>query len=320
MPSPFSEEPNPGAYSQGPMPSSYAPGPFGGPAVPPAAAPVPVAPTWAVHAPAQPAWTPLAAYAPVEPWQATLRVVCVLFGSLLVALFLAPRSFDPLVFGWAALQGELSAAILAAVAVAAFGLLAAVLALLPGSTGVRAMVAALAGTGAIVADAATRSGLDWRLLASAAGVLVAAAGLLIRARYRTSTLARLATTAGALAILVPHLVPAADRVPLLTAAEALGHASGLGVVSPLLVLLVALTAVVSLIAVWLPPTIAAAGTLLAWVLLVAPVAITAAPFLEQPELLSRDPAAGYLAGAVLATRALGAYGLAALAGKLLEDS
>jgi hypothetical protein len=318
-PSPFSSEPMEPRYSSEPQ-LSYAPGPFGGPAVPPAAAPVPVAPTWAVPSPAQPAWTPLAAYAPVEPWQDTLRVVCALFGLLLVALFLAPRSFDPLVFGWAVLQGELSAAILAGVAVAAFGLLAAVLALLPASTAARALVAAVAGTGAIVADAATWTELDWRLLAHAAGVLVAAAGLLIRSRYRTSMLARLATTAGVLAILAPTLVPVADQIPLLVTAKALGQASGIQMVAPLLVLLVALIAVISLIAVWLPPTISAAGTALAWVLLVAPVAITAAPLFEHPELFGRGPAAGYLPVTVMATRALGSYGLAALAGKLLEDS
>jgi hypothetical protein len=318
-PSPYSSEQMEPRYSSEPQ-ISYSPGPFGGPPVPPAAAPVPVAPTWSLPSPAQPAWTPLAAYAPVEPWQDTLRVVCALFGLLLVALFLAPRSFDPLVFGWAVLQGELSASILAAVAVAAFGLLAAVLALLPASTAARALVAAVAGTGAIVSDAATWSEFDWRLLAHAAGVLAAAAGLLIRARYRTSMLARLATTAGVLAILAPYLVPEADQVPLLVNAKALGQASGLQIVAPLLVLLVALAAVVSLIAVWLPPTISAAGTALAWLLLVAPVAITAAPLFEHPELFARGPAAGYLPVTVLATRALGAYGLAALAGKLLEDS
>jgi hypothetical protein len=314
-PSPYSSEPMQSPYPSEPMQPPHSRAPYG-----PAAAPVPVAPTWAVPSSAQPAWTPLAAYAPVEPWQDTLRVVCVLFGLLLVALLLAPRSFDPLVFGWAVLQGELSTSILAAAAVAAFGLLAAVLALLPASTAARALVAALAGTGAIVADAATWNELHWRLLASAAGVLVAAAGLLIRSRYRTSVLARLATTAGVLAILAPHLVPAADQVPLLVTAKALGRASGLEIVAPLLGLLVALTAVVSLVAVWLPPTISAAGTALAWVLLVAPVAITAAPLLDSPEVLARDPAAGYLAATVLATRTLGAYGLAALAGKLLEDS
>jgi hypothetical protein len=319
-------QPGSGPFALGPPgPSPYGPppsGPFGapgsGPGMAPSPARAPVAPTWSAPA-AQPAWTPLAAYAPFEPWQRALRVVCVVFGLALVAVFLAPRSTDPLVFGWAVLQGELSAATIAALAIAALGLLAAVLALLPVSTGPRALVAALAGTGAEVAGVALWPHIEWRLVAYAAGVLLAAAGLLVRSQYRASTLGRLATAAGAVAVLLTYVVPVDGEVPLLSAARALGG-GGLQIVVPLLVLAIALVALVALIVVWLPPSTSAAGSALAWLLLLLPVAVLAAPILDQPGQLARDPSVAYHLLGVLATRALGAYGLASLAGKLLEDS
>ncbi|HKE18026.1 MAG TPA: hypothetical protein VKB80_24285 [Kofleriaceae bacterium] len=321
-------QPGSGPFAPGPAPpspyGSQASGPFAapgvaGPGMGQSPARGPVAPSWNPSPAAQPAWTPLAAYAPYEPWQRALRAVCLVFGLALVAVFLAPRSTDPLVFGWAVLQGELSAATIAALAVAALGLLAAVLALLPVSTGARALVAALAGTGAEVAGIALWPHIEWRLVAYAAGVLLAAAGLLVRSQYRASMLGRLVTAAGALAVLSTYVVPVDGEVPLLSAAKALSGGGLQQIAVPILILAIALAALVALVVVWLPPTTSAAGSALAWLLLVLPVAVLAAPILDQPAQLARDPAVAFHLLGVLATRALGAYGLASLAGKLLED-
>ena len=300
----------PGTYGPPPGP----PGPFGGPAGPPAPAPLPVAPTWNSGPMAQPAWTPLASYAPFEPWQRAVRIVCLVFGLLLVVTFLAPRSFDPLVFGWAVLESRLSAGVIAAVAVSSLGLLAAVLALLPVSTAARATVAAAAGVGAEVTAIAVAPAFEWRLAAYVFGVLLVAAGMLLRAQYRASMVARVTTTAGALSLLLPHVVPVADQIPLVTTARALGETAGIHILAPIIILAVALAAIIALVVVWLPPTVSAAGTVLAWTMLALPVGL-----LADPDILGRDPQGGYFLASVLATRVLGAYGLASLAGKALEE-
>jgi hypothetical protein len=268
---------------------------------------------------AQPAWTPLASYAPFEPWQRAVRVICLVFGLLLVLTFLAPRSFDPLVFGWAVLQSKLSAAVIAGVAVAALGLLAAVLALLPVSTAARATVAAAAGVGAEVMAIAVAPEIEWRLATYVFGVLLVASGILLRAQYRASMLARVATTVGALSLLLPHVVPVAEQIPLVTTARALGETAGVHILGPIIILAVALVVLIALVVVWLPPTTSAAGTALAWMIIALPVALLAVPVLADPDVLGRDPQGAYFLASVLATRVLGAYGLASLAGKALEE-
>ncbi len=308
----------PGPYGPPPGPPGQS-GPFGGPAVPPAPAPVPVAPSWSGGPMAQPAWTPLASYAPFEPWQRAVRVVCLVFGLILVVTFLAPRSFEPLVFGWDVLRSALSASAIAAVAVAALGLLAAVLALLPVSTAARATVAAAAGVGAEVMAIAVAPAVEWRLAAYVLGVLLVAGGMLLRAQYRASMLARVATTIGALSLLLPHVVPVADQVPLVTTARALGQTPGIHILAPIIILAVALAALVAMVVVWLPPTTSAVGTVLAWLIIALPVALLAVPVLADPDVLGRDPQNGYFLASVLATRVLAAYGLASLAGKALEE-
>ena len=277
------------------------------------------APPWATSAPArQAAWGEAAPYLPYEPWQRALRVVCAVFGMLLAVTFLAPRSFDPLVFGWDVFQGPLAPAVIVSLAVAVLGLVAALLGLLPASTSLRAFAAVLAGTGAAVAGILVAPEIHWRLVAYVAGLLIAAFGLLLRSQYRSSMAARVITTIGVLAFLAPHLVPEGGQVPLLITAQSLGDASGMALAGGLVILAIALVAVVSLIAVWLPPTTSGAGTALAWFMILAPALLLALPLLDDPGLLSAHPQGGYTILETIATRALSTYGLASLAGKLIE--
>jgi len=202
---------------------------------------------------------------------------------------------------------------------------------LPVPTSARGVVAALVGIGAIVLGAtiggvsgggAGAFGGGWQGYALMAGLVLGAAGLLVRSKYRASALGRILPIIGCGAILAVFLVPAGGTIPLIGLVKMLGGGGGLGF-QHIWMLVLFVAAALGLIMSLLPSSTSGGTGLFAWILilwvfggLLAGIVAgivdgNAAAILKQPGTL-------YILIDTLAFSALAAYGLATLFGKSLE--
>jgi hypothetical protein len=258
---------------------------------------------------------------PIEPFDEAVRLVLLGFGVLLLIAFFTPVSTGPVSFHWSAILHAPGKAKIAPLMIAACGVLGIVVAFLPLAYAVRAAIAAVVGFTPILLGIALGGSIEWRGLLAVVGVLTLLPGLLMRQEYRHHVLPRVLVTVGAIAILLPMLLPVGGTVPLVGLFKAIGSVPGKGKIAALFNLVPLLLVIASLIA-WLPAPSSAGAKALAWTLLLWDIvdhyvdlllqggiggAIKAAPF---SALLGPIPHVAYVAFV--------AYGLAAVIGKQLE--
>ena len=326
VPAAPSVKPSAGAYNIGtPQPSPYAPS---SPAYP---AQVPATPATQVLPP--PYLAPGAAartLRPVEPWKNALRTQMFLWGALLLIAFAVPLTLEPLTGNWdTVLHGAGSAKLLPLI-LAAVGFLAIVVGSIPMEPGARGMIALLLGLAGIAVPIALAvvnapegvNAADWHRLVPLVGILLLVPGLLIRAHYRDSIAPRIMVTLGALAVLVPYVVPVGGNVPLVGAIQAT-FSGEVGLASVLDFALYAFPVVLCVLSllVWLPAPATGGASLIAWLFILFPLITHAAMlFLHgDPSQITATPNAalvGWVDGS--GYLAIFSYGLASVVGKQLE--
>jgi hypothetical protein len=263
---------------------------------------------------------------PIEPWKDSLRLMMFVWGGVLLAAFAIPMTTDPMSFNWdTIINAPQAAAKLPPLIMAAAGLLAIVLAAIPMSPMPRGLIAALLGLAGILtpiilimADVMP----PWQVLVQLVGGLALVPGLLVRQEYREAMLPRILVTVGAIAILVPYLVPERDAVPLVEIFKALIDAPGKAKVPALLEIVHVVLVVVTLLA-WLPSPSSAAAKIFAWALILWPALVHLVGIILEidrfGDLISKAPNPALLAWAPgAAYMVLVGYGLASVIGKQLE--
>jgi hypothetical protein len=206
---------------------------------------------------------------PIEPWKDSLRLMMFVWGGALLVLFLTPLSIDPLAFSWDTIINAQGKAKLPPLIMAAIGLLSIVLALIPTSPAPRGLIAGLLGLAGIAVPIVLAEITAWKVLVPLAGLLLLIPGLLIREEYRESMLARIMVTLGAIAMLLPLLLPENDKLPLVETFKAAIDAPGKGKVLPLLDIAHIVVIVLTLLA-WLPAPATGGAKVFAWILLLWP--------------------------------------------------
>ena len=265
--------------------------------------------------------------APVEPFKDSIKIVLIAFGALLLAVFAAPMSLDPLGFRWDLLSSDKLDALAKFdhVYFAAAGLLALVFGAVPLATVPRGALAAVLGLVPLVLDVVNHvrgPKVEWQVLVMTIGPVTLVAGLLLRSVYRAHMLPRILVTIGAVCVLLPLLIPqGGGDPPIVGAFKLIGDAPGKKKVIAILAILPAILALLSLL-VWLPPPTTAGADILAWVWIVLGVIVAYTALIVggnlgtviekglNPRLL--EPWAG------AAFAAFTGYGLATIFGKGLE--
>jgi hypothetical protein len=221
-------------YPPAPAPSAYPPPPgpmHGGSSAnyPPAPGPAyPAPPAYAppggpggtaiVPAPTPPylASQTAARMRPNDPFAGALPIVLIVFGVLLLAAFVVPLNTQRETFFWwdglDKMPGKIKVMPLL---LAGAGLLGVLLGAIPlSSTGRGAVAAALGVVGILYPAIALPEEFQWQGLSTALGTVLLPAGLLLRSAYRDAALGRVLATVGAIAVIVPFLVPVHDQMPI----------------------------------------------------------------------------------------------------------
>jgi hypothetical protein len=267
-------------------------------------------------------------HAPVEPWESTLRMVMIIYGIVLLAAFAAPWSVggDKTVFAFTALGKMPTFMKVSIILIPGTGLLAVLLGALPLPAIGRGIAAACLGLLPVVYMLVGGPKVDALNLVSALAMLGLVSGLILRSAYKSSMLARVLTTVGALAVIAMFVIPQAkygDKMGVKVMFDMLSDAPGKGKVKPITDLLPFLLAVFALL-VWIPGPSGAGSIIMAWIWITLPL-LTAVVLL----LISSDIGAtlkGSLGGilwmpsALMAWTALFGYGLATVLGKQLEHA
>lgn len=312
------------------LPLAHAPGP---------AAPAPVLP------PATPPYLASQTHnrveAPQEPWVGTLELLMFMFGVSLVLFFVLPWTLTPKTqFSWDVL-GELSGKYkLPPLLLIGSGILAAVLSRLPLSVKARGVSALVAGYVPLVllalllsvpatvdvlagkgAGEGAGEGAIWQRALSLVASLTLIAGLLLRSQYHPALLARLLVTIGAACLLVPQLVP--DNA-LLAVAKGIGDAPGKSKLVGIALLVPSALTVIGLLLTWLPTSGPVGTRIIAWLLILWPLAATITSAVATAEGPLGDVIKGGLytilwhPSSIVAWTCLTGYGLASILGKSLE--
>lgn len=320
-------------------PPAPAPVPAYAPAPAPAQAPVPSSAT-AVPMPAPVSRAPYRAAPrsrPVEPWKQSLRIMMFIAGVALLTAFATPLSLDPMMFHWNLVLESSGTHKLPSLLMAAVGLLGVVIAGIPMSSLPRGLLAALLGLAGIVVPIAIVGMPPWQGLLPLAGMILLIPGLLVRNEYRDAMLPRVLITVGALATLLPWLLPDHGQLPLVELAKLAIDTPGTAKVGVLLILGHIALVVLSLLA-WLPAPATGGGVVLGWLLIVWPAVMSIASLLLAGaigDVISKSPygAVAWISGAgagpaeIPGLAAIGfgvayailiGYGLAAAIGKQLE--
>jgi hypothetical protein len=201
-----------------------------------------------------------------EPLAGGLQLVLIIFGVVLLAAFVTPiRADRETLFWWDSLDDLDGKYKLMPILLAAAGLLGVLLGSIPLPSTGRAVAASVLGiTPLVYASLAINPESDWQPIASAAGMFLIPAGLLLRAAVPSSMLARILTTLGALAVLAVWLVPVHDKIPIQAALDVLDTEAKAGVKAGAIApLLYPLLAIVSLL-VWIPGPGPGGAKVLAW--------------------------------------------------------
>jgi hypothetical protein len=270
--------------------------------------------------------------APVEPWAATLKLFCMIFGGMLVLTFVLPWAVGGghTSFSWSMMKMPGAGPKVWPILL----LLAGLIAFIPGilanlEMGFRALGAAIAGTiltllPLILGPFPVGGGFvkEWHLWVWTLGMVSASTGLLIRGQYRAASFGKILATVGALMILATLLIPDHGQVPLVGLFKALGSKEPfkqkLVEIIPQIVL--ALLCVLSFL-VWLGPETSAGGTILSWLFISFPafwMAFLPLLIVRKFEGIGHEPAKLYMLVNALGIPALITYGYSSIVGKYLE--
>jgi hypothetical protein len=213
---------------------------------------------------------------PIDPFKDTLRTQLFIWGGILLACFAVPISLSPMIGMWdGVIHGEGTAKLMPLLLVAV-GLLSIVIAAIPMATAPRGLIATLlALAGILVPMFVIAPALpEWQGLLSIFGTILLVPALLARNEYTESPLPRILITVGALAALAPFLVPQNGRIPLVELFRLLIDLPGAPKILVAVLIGYVLVLVLSLLA-WMPAPATAGAKVLAWVLLLFPLIVTA---------------------------------------------
>jgi hypothetical protein len=264
---------------------------------------------------------------PIEPWRDSLRLMMFLWGVALLAAFAIPLHTSPLQFNWTVILDGAGTARLPPLLLAAIGFLSVVLAAIPMPPVARGGIAALLGLAGIAVPIALTGLPAWQLLLPMIGTLLLVPSLLVRNEYRDALVPRIAVTLGAIAILLPQLLPQNGAIPLVSTFKDLIDQPGTAKIPQALSVALIFIVVMSLLA-WLPAPATGAAKLWAW-LLILWAFITHVTLVvvggNLGDVVASTPNATVIAwvaggGAMLGSAylVLVGYGLASVVGKQLE--
>jgi len=264
---------------------------------------------------------------PIEPWRDSLRLMMFLWGVALLAAFAIPLHTSPLQFNWTLILDGAGTARLPPLLLAAIGFLSVVLAAIPMPPVARGGIAALLGLAGIAVPIALTGLPAWQLLLPMIGTLLLVPSLLVRNEYRDALVPRIAVTLGAIAILLPQLLPQNGAIPLVSTFKDLIDQPGTAKIPQALSVSLIFIVVMSLLA-WLPAPATGAAKLWAW-LLILWAFITHVTLVvvggNLGDVVASTPNATVIAwvaagGAMLGSAylVLVGYGLASVVGKQLE--
>lgn len=258
------------------------------------ARPIPVAPIPSATPPYLASQTAARSGRPIEPWKDSLRMIMFIWGALLLAAFATPVRLDPLTFNWdAVIHGGGAKDALPPLIMAAVGLLSIVIASIPLSPAPRGAIAAVLAIAGVIVPMVINAVPPWTTLVATAGMLVLIPSLLARHEYRDAALPRILITLGALAALVPWVVPQHDAIPLVEMFKAAIDSPGKEKILVILVLVQIVVLVLALLA-WLPAPSSGLAQPLAWVLILWPLVMHAALLflVGDPAMVEQTPYAG----------------------------
>ncbi len=300
-------------------------------------APAPIAPVAPMASPPYLAsQTAARAGRPIEPWKDSLPMMMFIWGGLLIAAFVTPLRTDPMIFNWdAIIHGEGSAK-LPPLILAAVGLLTVVMAAIPLAAGARGTMALLLGLAGVFVPTLIAGMPPWQMLVSTIGMIMMPMGLLARHEYRDAALPRIVITLGALAYLLPFLLPVNGSLPLVELFKMVIDAPGAAKIILILVLGQIALAVLALLC-WLPAPASGGAKVIAWLLILYPLFLHLAVLflVGDPSNITDSPYQGAMAwivgggggeaaaafglsGVGVAYLALTGYGGATVLGKQLE--
>ncbi|CAN5896105.1 hypothetical protein BH11MYX3_BH11MYX3_45390 [soil metagenome] len=300
-------------------------------------APTPIAPVAPMASPPYLAsQTATRAGRPIEPWKDALPLMMFIWGGLLIAAFVTPLRTDPMIFNWDAIIHAEGSAKLPPLILAAVGLLTIVMAAIPLAAGARGMMALLLGLAGVFVPLLIAGMPPWQMLVSTIGMIMMPMGLLARHEYRDSALPRIVITIGALAYLLPYLLPVNGSLPLVELFQLVIDAPGAAKIILILMLGQITLAVLALLC-WLPAPASGGAKVIAWLLILYPLFLHAAVLflVGDPSNITNSPYEGAMAwivgggggeaaavfglsGVGAAYLALTGYGGATVLGKQLE--
>lgn len=262
-----------------------------------------------------------------------------IWGALLLAAFATPLSLEPLAFNWDAILHAPGTAKLGPLIMASVGLLSIVLAAMSLASAARGMIAMLLGLAGIFVPTLVNGMPAWPALVSMVGTVILIPSLLARHEYRDAALPRILVTVGALASLVPFIVPQHGTILLVELFKGAIDAPGALKILVILVLVNITLVVLSLLA-WLPSPASGGAKPLAWMLILWGLVMHVAVLflVGEPQIIEASPYTGLVnwvagggggerggAGAMLggvsmgvAYLAIAGYGTASVIGKQLE--
>lgn len=265
---------------------------------------------------------------PVEPWKDSLRFMMFLWGGILILAFVTPTAIEPdLGFHWDMIIDGEGTAKLGPLLIAAIGLLAVLLAIIPTSPPPRGLIAGVLGlAGFTVPIALTLGQGEFELpqiltLVSTVGMVLLLPGLLIRNEYRESKAGRIMATLGALCVIAMYVVPVNDQIGIVAIFEGIIDGEGTLKIAGILLLLPVVLAVLSLL-VWLPAPSTGLAKIWAWSFMLLPLVVLLTSLIVKGDIgaaVKGSPYKALMAWApVTAYYVLIAYGFATIIGKKLE--
>ena len=196
------------------------------------------------------------------------------------------------------------------------------------------MIAMLLGLSGIFVPTLIIGMPPWQSLVQMVGTVILIPSLLARHEYRDASLPRVLVTVGALAALVPYVVPSGGTIPLVALFTFAIEAPGALKIIVILMLVNVTLTVLALLA-WLPSPSSGAAKPIAWLLILWGLIMHAAALIlaGEPQIIEASPYKGlmnWVAGgggdaAMFGPAALGVaylaiagYGTASVIGKQLE--
>ena len=205
---------------------------------------------------------------PVDPWRDSLRAMMFIWGVLLLAAFATPLSTRPsLTFLWNQMFESAGTARLPPLVIAAVGLLSVIVAIIPMPTAPRGVIAALIGAAGILVPILLVGVPPWQVLLVMVGTLMLIPGLVIRSEYVGSLLPRVLVTLGAIAMLLPLLLPQNGAIPLIGMFKQVIDVPGSAKVMPALELGLVVIVVIALLFAWMPAPVNGGAKLWAWLII-----------------------------------------------------